>query len=70
MNTVIVHAPIQICNVNPEQHTDLFCKTKQKQTDLYFFFFKDANGLFGIDVTDLNTNSANGCIHCSSRYMV
>ena len=31
MDPAIARAPIQICNVNPKQPTDLFCKKKKKK---------------------------------------
>ena len=35
-----------------------------------WFFYKKGHRLFGIDVTGLNINEGNGCIHHSSRCMV
>ena len=67
MNATIAHIPVQMCDINPKQPTDLFCK---KSMVSMRFFTKEIYGLFGIDITDLNTNLGNDCIHHSSQWSV
>ena len=37
---------------------------------LISIFIKEINGLFGIDITDVNINSGNGCVHRFLRWSV
>ena len=62
MDAAIARAPVQICDVNYEPPTDLFCKKS-----LIYIFTKEIDGLFGIYVTDLNRSAGNGCVHRSWR---
>ena len=68
MDAAIVHASVQICDVNPEQPTDFFYKKKKNHWSL--FFTNEINELFGIDIADLNTNSGNGCVLRSLWWLV
>ena len=47
-------------------HCVCFCWNKW----LISTFTKEINGLFGVDVTDLNTNSGKWCVQGSSRWLV
>ena len=46
MDAAIVHASVQICDVNPKQPTDCFCKKKNHWSQ---FFTNEINELFGIE---------------------
>ena len=56
----------KICDINIEQPNWALVK----QNHLSLFITKKMDGLFGIDVTDLNKSAGNGCVHRSSRCMV
>ena len=68
-NEAITLVHVQICDMYPKQPFDLVCE-KKVEIDVFLFLFfntKEVNGLFGVDVTDLNRSTGNGCVHRSSR---